>query len=97
MTNGKPKEELPKFEAKANDILKQVKAGGDFAALAKQYSDDPGSKDKGGEYEGVVRGQMDPAFEQAAFALEAEGNQQSGQDASMATTLCRCWIASRRR
>ena len=31
MTNGKPKEELPKLEAKANDILKQVKAGGDFA------------------------------------------------------------------
>ena len=30
------------------------KAGGDFAALAKQYSDDPGSKDKGGEYDGVV-------------------------------------------
>jgi peptidyl-prolyl cis-trans isomerase D len=70
MTNGKPKEELPKLEAKANDILKQVKAGGDFAALAKQYSDDPGSKDKGGEYDGVVRGQMDPAFEQAAFALK---------------------------
>ena len=69
-TNDKPKEELPKLEAKANDILKQVRAGGDFAALAKQYSDDPGSKDKGGVYEGVVRGQMVPAFEQAAFSLK---------------------------
>jgi len=69
-TNDKPKEELPKLEAKANDILKQVKAGGDFAALAKQHSDDPGSKDKGGVYEGVVRGQMVPAFEQAAFSLK---------------------------
>lgn len=66
-TNDKPKEELPKLEAKANDILKQLRGGADFAALAKQYSDDPGSKDKGGVYEGVVRGQMVPAFEQAAF------------------------------
>ena len=47
MTNGKPKEEMPKLEAKANDILKQVKAGGDFAALAKQYSDDPGFERQG--------------------------------------------------
>ena len=61
---------MPKLEAKANDILKQVEAGGDFAALAKQHSDDPGSKDKGGVYESVVRGQMVPAFEQAAFSLK---------------------------
>lgn len=66
-TDDKPKEEIPKLEAKANDILKQLRGGADFAALAKQYSDDPGSKDKGGVYEGVVRGQMVPAFEQAAF------------------------------
>jgi len=66
-TNDKPKEELPKLEAKANDILKQLRGGADFAALAKQYSEDPGSKDKGGVYESVVRGQMVPAFEQAAF------------------------------
>ena len=69
-TSEKPKEELPKLEAKANDILKQVRGGADFAALAKQYSDDPGSKDKGGVYENVVRGQMVPAFEQAAFSLK---------------------------
>jgi peptidyl-prolyl cis-trans isomerase D len=35
--------------AKAQDIAKQVRAGGNFAELAKKYSDDPGSKDKGGE------------------------------------------------
>lgn len=68
-TTGKPADELPKLEAKARDILKQVRAGGDFAALAKQYSDDPGSKDRGGEYD-VVRGQMVPPFEQAAFSLK---------------------------
>ena len=66
-TSDKPKEEVAKLEAKANDLLKQLRGGADFAALAKQYSEDPGSKDKGGVYEGVVRGQMVPAFEQAAF------------------------------
>ncbi len=50
------------------DILKKVRAGGDFAALAKQYSEDPGSKDTGGEYT-FPRGQMDPAFEAAAFSM----------------------------
>jgi peptidyl-prolyl cis-trans isomerase D len=68
-TVGKSPEETAKLEAKANDILKQVRAGGDFAALAKQHSEDPGSKDQGGEYE-VVRGQMVPAFEQASFTLK---------------------------
>ena len=68
-TVGKSPEETKQLEAKANDVLKQVRAGGDFAALAKQYSEDPGSKDKGGEYE-VVRGQTVPAFEQAAFSLK---------------------------
>ena len=66
-TSDKPKEEVAKLEAKANDLLKQLRGGADFAALAKQHSEDPGSKDKGGVYEGVVRGQMVPAFEQAAF------------------------------
>jgi peptidyl-prolyl cis-trans isomerase D len=66
-TSDKPKEEVAKLEAKANDLLKQLRGGADFNALAKQHSEDPGSKDKGGVYEGVVRGQMVPAFEQAAF------------------------------
>lgn len=52
----------------AEDILKRAKAGEDFAKLAKEYSDDPGSKDKGGEYT-FPRGQMMPAFEAAAFSL----------------------------
>ena len=52
-----------------DDLLKQVKAGGDFAALAKQYSEDPGSKENGGELPQFPRGQMVPEFETAAFAL----------------------------
>jgi peptidyl-prolyl cis-trans isomerase C len=49
-------------------ILKRARAGEDFAKLAKEYSEDPGSKDKGGEYT-FPRGQMDAQFEAAAFSL----------------------------
>lgn len=49
-------------------LLKRARAGEDFAKLAKEYSEDPGSKDKGGEYE-FPRGQMVPEFEAAAFSL----------------------------
>jgi len=54
--------------AKAQDVLKQLKAGGDFAALAQQYSQDSGSKDKGGELGWLITGQTAPEFEKAAFA-----------------------------
>ena len=50
-------------------ILAKVKAGGDFAALAKQYSED-GSKDAGGDLEYFGRGKMVKPFEDAAWALE---------------------------
>ncbi len=50
------------------EILKRARAGEDFAKLAQQYSEDPGSKDKGGEYT-FPRGRMVPPFEAAAFAL----------------------------
>ena len=43
--------------------------GEDFSALVKQYSDDPASKDKGGEYT-FPRGKMVPEFEAAAFTLK---------------------------
>lgn len=54
-------------KAKAEDILKQLQAGANFAALAKKYSDDPGSKDSGGELGFVQRGRMVPEFDNAIF------------------------------
>ncbi len=62
-------DDMKKAEAKAQDVLKQVKTG-DFAALAKKYSDDPGSKEKGGDLGFFTQDRMVPEFAQAAFALE---------------------------
>ncbi len=56
-------------KAKAEEILKKAKDGGDFEELAKEFSEDPGSKEKGGLYEKVPMGQMIPEFEKAALAL----------------------------
>lgn len=56
----------------AESVRAQAAApGADFAALATRYSQDPGSKDRGGELDWFGRGQMVPAFEHAAFALQA--------------------------
>jgi len=52
----------------AQQVEQKLKSGGDFAALAKQYSTDPSSKDKGGELGFFGKGQMVPAFQQAAFS-----------------------------
>ena len=50
-------------------LLKRIRGGADFAALAKQYSEDPGSKDNGGEMMPFPRGQLAPEFDAAAFSL----------------------------
>ncbi len=69
-TQGQPKEDAPKLKAKAEDILKQLQHGANFGELAKQNSDDPGSKVKGGELGWIVRGQTVPNFEKTAFSLK---------------------------
>jgi peptidyl-prolyl cis-trans isomerase D len=56
-------------KAKAQDVLKQLQAGGNFAALAKKYSEDPGSKDNGGELVLMATASLDPAYAKAAMAL----------------------------
>jgi peptidyl-prolyl cis-trans isomerase C len=53
-----------------DSLLKRARAGEDFAKLAKEYSEDPGSRDKGGEYKFPRGGQMPPEFEAAAFSLK---------------------------
>jgi peptidyl-prolyl cis-trans isomerase C len=55
---------------KAESLLQQIQSGGDFAALARENSDDPGSKASGGDLSWVSRGQTVPPFEAAAFALK---------------------------
>ncbi|MGB6974849.1 MAG: peptidyl-prolyl cis-trans isomerase [Terracidiphilus sp.] len=55
-------------KAKAEMVLKELKAGGNWDALAKKDSDDPGSKGKGGELGFAEKGRMVPAFDTAIFS-----------------------------
>src|SRR6266478_4344159 len=70
MTVGKTTDaEVEEVRKKAEDVLKQVKKGGKFEDLAKKYSEDPGSKDKGGDLSWITQGQTVPEFEKTAFSL----------------------------
>ncbi len=69
MTQGKSDQEKAAARAKIEDILAKAKAGADFAELAKQYTEDTGSKDNGGLYEDFPRGRMVKPFEDAAFSV----------------------------
>ena len=61
-----------KASAKAiiETIENELKQGADFAALAKKYSQDPGSAEKGGDLDWVAMGEMVKPFEQALFSME---------------------------
>jgi len=61
---------LVKTEEEAKDVIKRLDEGGDFQAIAKEKSDDPGSGANGGDLGFFSKGQMVPEFEAAAFALE---------------------------
>lgn len=68
--NPKASEKLKKkFRDKALALLDSVKAGKDFAELARKYSDDPGSASQGGDLGFVKKGVFYPEFEEAAFKL----------------------------
>jgi parvulin-like peptidyl-prolyl isomerase len=62
-----------KAKAEAASVLAQLKKGADFAAMAKQHSQDPGSAANGGDLGFVPKGRTEPPFEQAAFALAKPG------------------------
>ena len=55
---------------KAEDVKKQLEDGGDFAKLAKEYSQDPGSAAQGGDLGCLGKGETVPSFEKAAFGAK---------------------------
>lgn len=61
-------------QARAQAVLDELNAGADFATLAQEKSDDFGSADNGGDLGWIERDVMDPAFEEAAFALQNVGD-----------------------
>jgi peptidyl-prolyl cis-trans isomerase D len=69
-TEGKDEKGVEEVKKKAEDLLKQVKNGGDFAALAKQYSEDEGSKVMGGDLNFFGKGAMVPEFDAAVFTMQ---------------------------
>lgn len=65
-----PELDTKQARTKAEDVLKRARSGEDFSKLAKEFSTDPGSKDKGGDLGWFGHGQMVPEFEKAAFAMQ---------------------------
>ena len=68
-TQGKTDQEKADLRTKMEGILTRARAGEDFSALAKEFSEDPGSRDNGGLYEDFGRGQMVKPFEDASFSV----------------------------
>lgn len=68
-TLGKTDAEIALIKKQAEKVDEQAKHGGNFADLAKKYSEDTNTKSKGGEIGWIVAGQTAPTFEKAAFSL----------------------------
>ena len=68
-TEGK---EMTEVQAQAEAIMTEARGGADFAELARQYSEDDGTRDAGGDLGQIAPGQMVPEFEGAAFALSQD-------------------------
>lgn len=69
-----PEEQRKKAEQEIREIYDQIMQGGDFAAIAKEKSDDPGSAQKGGELPWFGSGRMVKEFEDVAFSLKEKGD-----------------------
>jgi peptidyl-prolyl cis-trans isomerase D len=81
-TQGKPASEEAAIKAKGENLLKQIKSGADFAKLAKENSEDPGSAANGGALgDWITHGQMVPEFDKAIFSLKV------GQTSDLVKTL----------
>ncbi len=73
MTQGKDEAGKAEARKKIEGLLSRAKAGEDFATLAKENTEDPGSKETGGLYENFPRGHMVKPFEDAAFSVPVGG------------------------
>jgi peptidyl-prolyl cis-trans isomerase D len=72
-TKGKTDAEVAEIRKKAEDVLKQAKKTAKFDELAKKYSEDPTTKDKGGDLGWITQGQTVKEFERTAFSLPVGG------------------------
>ena len=69
LTEGKTEDEKAEILKKMEGLLVRARSGEDFASLAKEYTEDSGSKESGGLYENFGRGFMVQPFEEAAFSI----------------------------
>ena len=73
MTMNKSEAEAEQARLQAEAVLEELRGDASFEALAKQHSEDPGNAGNGGDLGWISRGMMDPAFEEASFALREAG------------------------
>jgi peptidyl-prolyl cis-trans isomerase D len=73
MTRDKTPQQKDSIKKKATEVLEQLKKGADFDEMVLKYSEDPGSKNTGGEYKWFAKNQMVKAFDEAVFTAKSEG------------------------